>query len=298
MRALRPIGAAVAAALLIGALPGLPARAATPVLTEIRATTVAGTDQVVFVFQGGTPRSVSVRWSDVPPLYDPSGLPAGVQGNAFLVVVFQGASGHSDTEPWGPAYGRPSRGVALPNVSDITVIGDYEAVLSVAIGVMAATDDLRIATLRDPGRVIIEVGASFPRTTLPVFLVDRGLLASGPPFVTRVWRSVPTDDPVRSLLRRLYAGPTNEERALGLRFYPSGSTGFRDLRVTPGGIARLRMVGECDRGDAGPSLANTVTRTLKALPGIDWVKIYDPAGQTQVPAGPVDSIPLCLVLPG
>jgi hypothetical protein len=34
--------------------------------------------------------------------------------------------------------------------------------------------------------------------------------------------------------------------------------------------------------------------TLPRLPGIDWVKIFDPAGSTESPNGHTDSIPVCL----
>jgi hypothetical protein len=34
--------------------------------------------------------------------------------------------------------------------------------------------------------------------------------------------------------------------------------------------------------------------TLPRLPGIDWVKIFDPAGSTESPVGHTDSIPVCL----
>ncbi|MFO1540464.1 MAG: hypothetical protein ACKOTZ_08455 [Chloroflexota bacterium] len=292
--------ALLAAGIVAAMVAPLPAAAADPppVLVAIDGASSTGTDRIVFTFAGGLPAAVSIRWLDGRPTDDASGLPSAVSGNAFLTLVFRGAAGHGARAPYDRTYGRPSRALDLRNVADVTELGDWEGVLSFAIGVMARTEDVTLGLRTQPPRVVVTIGNGYPAVRLPVYLVDRGRLASGPPWLTPAWRTVPDDGFVaRSLLRRLFAGPTDAERDLGLRFYPSGAWSFADLRVTPGGIARVRMVGECARGIAPPSLAQELTRTLRSLAAVDVVKVYDPAGTTRVPAGPVDSIPPCLELP-
>ncbi|HZW01832.1 MAG TPA: hypothetical protein VFF55_09730, partial [Candidatus Deferrimicrobium sp.] len=70
--------------------------------------------------------------------------------------------------------------------------------------------------------------------------------------------------------------------------------GFRDLRVSASGVASLTLAGGCRGGGKAITVADQVMATLKPFPGIDWVKVYDRAGQTQRPFGRSDSIPDCL----
>ncbi len=42
------------------------------------------------------------------------------------------------------------------------------------------------------------------------------------------------------------------------------------------------------------TIANLIVPTLKQYATVDHVKIYDPAGSTDSPGGPGDSIPGCL----
>jgi hypothetical protein len=97
----------------------------------------------------------------------------------------------------------------------------------------------------------------------------------------------------RGALVRLFAGPSLAERADGLRFIRSGADSFHDLRVT-NGIARVTLTGGCDGHGSVRTVGTEIKRTLRALPGIDWVKVYDPQGHTQHPTGNIDSIPTCL----
>ena len=60
------------------------------------------------------------------------------------------------------------------------------------------------------------------------------------------------------------------------------------------GIARLRLTGGCAGGSSSFTIADSIIPTLRRLRTVDWVKIYDPAGQTQYPTGRRDSIPSCL----
>jgi hypothetical protein len=260
--------------------------ASVPRLVEIRAAHHPGFDRVVFEFQGGLPDLGALRWASNPPTLDPSDLPSFVQGNAFITVVFMGATGMSTTPPFPTTYGPARRAYDLPNVSHLVVVGDYEAVIEVAIGVMARTDVLRATALHSPSRWVIEAGTGFARRTRGVRFVEDGSL-------TAVTRAVPATGQAHSLLHRLFAGPTIAEKAAGLRFVASGATGFSKVRVSDNGIARVWLTGRCLPSGA-ITVADEIIATLRPLPAIDWVKVYDPQGRTQEPWGEVDSIPACL----
>lgn len=261
--------------------------AAVPRLVDIRAAHHPGIDRVVFEFQGGLPELATLHWASRPPTLDPSGLPSGVQGNAFVTVVFHGARGMATVPPFRTTYGPARRATDLPNVSHLVVVGDHEAVVEVAIGVMARTDTLRVTALHHPSRWVVEVGTGFAKRTLRVRFADAGSLAT----VTRV---VPAVSPAHSVLHRLFAGPTIAEKAAGLRFVASGASGFTKVRIADNGVARVWLTGGCDGGGAPITVADESIATLRPLPAIRWVKVYDAQGRTQEPWGPVDSIPLCL----
>ena len=91
---------------------------------------------------------------------------------------------------------------------------------------------------------------------------------------------------------RLFAGPTSAESASGLRLRQSRATGFTGLSIADL-VARLRLTGGCSSGGSTFSIADQIYPTLKQFATVDFVKIYDPAGQTERPSGPNDSIPFC-----
>jgi hypothetical protein len=92
---------------------------------------------------------------------DPTGEPLALQGSAFLQVVlqdattddtFQVAQGQSPR-----VYSGPSRVEAdLPNVREVAVAGDFEAVLSVAIG-LDHEAGFRVSQLTAPDRIVVDV---------------------------------------------------------------------------------------------------------------------------------------------
>ena len=93
---------------------------------------------------------------------------------------------------------------------------------------------------------------------------------------------------------RLYAGPTAGERASGLRFVASRATGYEKLTVSSGLVARVQLTGGCSSGGSTVTIADEIMPTLRQLPNVSWVKVYDTAGRTERPTGQVDSIPVCL----
>jgi hypothetical protein len=294
---------ALAVALAAGVPAAAHATTGMPVLVGVRATHQRNVDRIIFELQGGLPDAVVVDWVD-QVTQDGSGRRVAVQGNAFLQVSLQGVLGHELSEPLRPTYGPRSRAFDLPNVTHVVNAGDFEAVVTFGIGLMRRTSVVRTTQKRDPARVIVDVAAAFKTVPVAVAFVETApatpaartarvaprpsdALALAP-------RTVPATDAVNGALLRLWAGPTANEQAAGLRFERSGSKGFRDLRVSASGVARLTLTGRCAGGGKAITVADEIFATLRPLPEVEWVKIHDPAGQTRQPAGRSDSIPDCL----
>jgi hypothetical protein len=298
MRAVRST-VLLAAALVLASAPAVLASAPAdfPTLVDIRAGHHPGFDRIVFEFEGGLPASTSVESVD-RVTQDGSGRPVTIQGEAFLQVSLHGVLGHEMTTPMETTYGPRARAFALPNVAHIVNAGDFEAVVSFGVGLMRQTRILRTTQLRHPARFVIDVAAAFPTVPASVAFVETGEVIPatlGPAeALALTTRSVPVADPVSGALLRLWAGPTAEELAGGLRFESSRTKGFRDLRVTARGVARLTLTGGCHGGGKAITVADQIMATLKPFPEIEWVKLYDRSGQTQRPFGRSDSMPDCL----
>jgi len=290
-------------ALVLASAPAVLAGSAAdfPTLVDVRAGHRPGFDRIVFEFEGGLPASASVEWVD-RVTQDGSGRPVTIQGEAFLLVSLHGVLGHEMTTPMETTYGPRARAFALPNVVHVVNAGDFEAVVSFGVGLMRQTRILRTAQLRDPARFVVDVAAGFATVPATVAFVEAGDMAPamfGPSDALALTaRSVPVADRVSGALRRLWAGPTADELAGGLRFESSRTKGFRDLRVSALGVARLTLAGGCRGGGKTITVADEIVATLKPFPDIDWVKVYDRSGQTQRPFGRSDSIPDCLAAAG
>lgn len=296
MRAIRIMAAAaMAAALLVPS--AVPASAApTAQLMRISAEHHKGYDRVLFWFGAAAPDDVDTTWSDDVPLLDPSGLPSGIEGNAFLTVTFRAATGFDAALIDGTSYGRTSRAYDLPNVVEVTTLGDYEAVLSFGIGTMHRATNVHVHVLSDPARVAIDIGTWFDRTTRTVWFADTDTFDGDGPYLVPVERVVPAHAaPLQSIAHRLFAGPTGWEMMRGLRIVKNGATGFTKLTLDADGVARIRLVGTCGLVDRPTTIGAEAIATLKGLPRVDWVKVLDPSGHTTDPAGPSDSLPACLI---
>ncbi len=132
-----------------------------------------------------------------------------------------------------------------------------------------------------------------PVTVLVYFLNQPNFAIGVDPYVTPVERAVAPPAVARHALEALFAGPTPDEATQGLAFVASEATGFADLAIS-GGIARVRLLGNCNSSGSTFTIANEIVPTLKQFASVDYVKIFDPDGQTAEPDGPVDSIPGCL----
>jgi hypothetical protein len=288
--------AALALALTgLGSSLGAPAMAAaaatsTPVLVQIRAAHHAGLDRLVFEFRGGLPAERSAHYvSQV--IADPSGKLVAVAGSARLRVRFFAANGHDQNGH--VSYGALRRTYALPSLLQVVNAGDFEAVLSFGVGV-ARKEPVRMFTLSNPSRVVIDIPTPFRTTQVHAFLLDSRRFNGGHrPFVRDVDRPVITPNVAFGALQRLFAGPTSAELTSGLRFIASKATGFRKLTISDH-VARVQLTGGCASGGSTFTVADEIMPTLKQFSSVRWVKIYSPSGRTERPGGHSDSIPICL----
>lgn len=251
-----------------------------PLLTDIRAAHHPGFDRVVFEFLGGVPaRSVSY---DIP-IVNPKGDVVPVAGREVLGVRFA-ARGHNEAG----TFISPRRvTVALPNVLTVVQGEDSEGVLLYGIG-LAKRQPFRVATLRNPSRVVVDIDTDFSWVNRRVWFVDSDAT------VRSVLRPIATGSPAHGLMDRLFAGPTAAERSSGLRFVASRATDYTKLTISTGAVARVQLVGGCSSGGSTVTIADEIMPTLRQLGNVSWVKVYDPAGRTERPTGRVDSIPVCL----
>lgn len=261
-----------------------------PTLVAVRAARHPRFDRIVFQFDTPTAPAATVAY--VPQLIgEGSGLPVPVPGRAVINVRFTGAVAHDED---GHATIDTTRAFALPNIMSLRSGGDFEAVVNLGVGVARRTA-FHVHRLANPGRVVVDVSSTFAWTWRRVYFMDSDNFATGQePLVRGVLRPIPNAYPVKGLLDRLFAGPTNSEEARGLRFVSSQATGYANARVSTGLVARVRLTGGCDSGGSTFTIASEMFPTLKPLRTVRWVKIYDPAGTTERPTGRTDSIPACL----
>lgn len=279
----------------------LAAHAATAAETEasstlevIRAAHHPDIDRVVFEFDGPVPDS-DVHY--VRRLVgDPSGRRVPVPGQAVLQVTMFDTVAHDEFGPRAAARNT----FPLPNVMSVLQGGDFEGVVTYGIG-LAKEQPFDVFTLTNPSRLVIDIDAAFSTVPKQVFFIDANKVEEGtPPYVTPVSRPVLPATPATGVMDRLFAGPTPAEAEAGLLppKYPSltersGATDYKNLRIR-NGIARVKLTGGCDSGGSTVTVADEIMPTLKQFDTVDFVKIYDPQGETEQPRGRTDSIPFCL----
>ncbi len=257
-----------------------------PVLTAIRAAHHPGFDRLVFQFRGGVPAQRKAAYVK-HVVADGSGLPVRIVGNAKLLVRFHPANGHNNqgTITYGPAR----RTYALPGIIQVVNAGDFEAVLSFGVGVSRQAP-FHMFTLRNPSRVVIDLKTYRWVNVRDYFLNSHRFGIGQEPYTQPVTRPVLPPRTAYGALQRLFAGPTQREKALFLGFESSKATGFTNLSIVDH-VARVQLTGGCSSGGSTFSIANEIFPTLKQFPSVHWVKIYDPSGHTQRPYGHSDSIP-------
>ncbi len=136
---------------------GEPDGTGTAQLAAVRLGQQPGATRFVLEFAGEEQPGYDVRWVDGPITEDGSGNPVDIEGDAFLQVLVQPASGY-DLEAGEPTYGGPTR-LAGPDggaVTEAVRTGDFEALLTWVLG---AGDRLpfTVTTLSSPSRLVIDV---------------------------------------------------------------------------------------------------------------------------------------------
>ncbi|MBA3735722.1 MAG: hypothetical protein H0W90_11100 [Actinobacteria bacterium] len=118
-----------------------------------------GYDRVVFQFKNGLP-GYRVEYVEPPLTEDGSGDPVTVKGNAVVVARMEPASGFDlNTGEGVMVYKGPKRidatSAGASAIQELVRTGDFEAVLSWAIG-LSDKVDFRVTTATSPARLIVD----------------------------------------------------------------------------------------------------------------------------------------------
>ena len=131
-------------------------------LTALRVAHQPGFDRVTFEFAGtGIPQYTITRQAGTRFYQDASGMPVDVRGNNGMKVVFHGAS-ELDTSGTATYTGSndiilgPAAGSANA-IAEVRQVGDFERVLSWAVGLSARPACSRVVELSSPSRLVIDV---------------------------------------------------------------------------------------------------------------------------------------------
>lgn len=119
-------------------------------LTAIRAAGHPGFDRIVVEFNGALTEYDVMRQADATFVQDASGLPSKLAGSAGLRIVLRHASAH---ETYGGSNDLTPR---LTNVREARLIGDFEGVTTLGVGLSRQTC-IRVFTLTNPTRLVVDV---------------------------------------------------------------------------------------------------------------------------------------------
>jgi hypothetical protein len=138
---------------------GAAAGTETALLERIAVGRHEGYDRVVFQFKNDLP-GYRVEYVEPPLKEDGSGKPVSVSGNAVVVVRMEPASGFDlNTAEGVMVYKGPRRiegaSAGTSVVEELVRTGDFEAVLSWAIG-LSDKVDFRVTTATSPARLIVD----------------------------------------------------------------------------------------------------------------------------------------------
>jgi hypothetical protein len=125
-------------------------------LRDVRTGEHADFDRITFEFSGGIP-GYAVRYVEPPIVYDPRGDEMEIDGSAFIVVRMERAAGYDPNTGVETYTGPLELPTGLPMLLEAERVGDFEAVLSWALG-LSAESDFRVTTLEDPPRLVVDVG--------------------------------------------------------------------------------------------------------------------------------------------
>lgn len=153
-------------------------------LAGVRAAAHPGYDRVVFQFSGGLP---AYRVGYVPAVqHDPRGTPVPLAGQAYLHVVFHGATAWCAQPPHATSPGPAVLTPYFPALLVVSPAGDFEGYLSFGLGV-AGQAGYRVSRLTGPDRVVIDIShvplGAFPGvwdiTSWPQYWAAQYAMANG-----------------------------------------------------------------------------------------------------------------------
>lgn len=128
-------------------------------LTDVRVGSHPGFDRIVLELDGPMP-GYSVALVEPQMIAGPSGEPTDLEGEAFLQILLQPASGvRQDDSPQGytEVYTGPRRlRAATVNVTEVVHVADFEASLSWGVGLRSATG-YSVTELSGPTRLVIDI---------------------------------------------------------------------------------------------------------------------------------------------
>ncbi|WP_410619614.1 hypothetical protein [Amycolatopsis sp. cmx-8-4] len=154
-RALVAVTLLLAAAVTAAAAPANAAVHSVPTLTAIRTGANPGFDRIVLdLTAGGAPSAGYQLFDELTA--DPTGDIVWLTGQYFINVTVPFAAAHDDNGV--PTYTGPQkfRTWNLRNVMAVAVTGDFEAQLTIGLGVRSRTT-VNVFTLTAPNRVVIDV---------------------------------------------------------------------------------------------------------------------------------------------
>ena len=126
------------------------------------------------------------------------------------------------------------------------------------------------------------------------FTDNKRLIAGRLPYEVAVKRFVSTSKPlVNSVLDEFFKGPSDVQRNQGLAVISNGFTGYSKVTSANGGVY-VYLTGNCQSNGTLYNISRPLMASLKQLPEVQFVKIYDQFGYTREPSARLDSIPACL----
>jgi len=129
-------------------------------LTAVRVGAQPGFDRVVFEFETAVPAYV-VEYVPLPLHADPSDLPVALEGDHAIGVRMEPAASYDpSSDPLRLTYLGPTRiTTSLSTVLEVVKTGDFEAVLSWAIGI-DGKQPFKVTVLQSPPRLVIDVATT------------------------------------------------------------------------------------------------------------------------------------------
>jgi hypothetical protein len=126
------------------------------------------------------------------------------------------------------------------------------------------------------------------------FTSNKRLISGQLPYEVPVKRFAPSSkNVIIAVLDEIFKGPSDVERNQGLAVIHNGFTGYKNVIFANGGVY-VYLAGSCQSNGTLYTIAQPLMANLKQFRELQFVKIYDQAGNTLQPAARVDSVPGCI----